>query len=630
MRLKSLEIYGFKSFGQKTILEFPYNITLIIGPNGSGKSNVVDALRWALGEQSLKSIRVNDTKDIIFTHPQKTLNLCWVRINFDDEIVIERKLFRDGTSDYLLNGQVIRLKDLQIELAKMKLSTKSLNIINQGAADLFFRASPQQKYEMILDMIGVKEYEFKKQEALKKIQQTKENINQIKIRLQETKPQLKFFQKEKEKAEKVESLKKEIFELQEELEIAKYFNYSKKVKEYEEKLAKLRLETEEIEKKLNESELKITKTIEDDEIKKLEEEKIKLLQEKNKILSQAIVTKPQTKTTNLINFIIEELKKILNLDSLEEIKNRIKYILAKVEEQPVSHLDIKPEIQKIDQKLDEVNYKISNLVQERKIKEAERQKYFYEFKNLQYQFLKNKEEIDHLEQALKFFYEELKKLKKPSRLSFKNIETLEAEIKIKENLLYSLGNVDEEVLKEYDKLKERVDKLEKELFDLESSLANLNYFVIEIDNRIKNEFSKAMKSINDNFNYYFNQIFAGGRVKLTWKNTTKEVDVLIQLPGKKLSTFDSLSGGEKALTSIALICSLIKTTQPIFVVLDEVDAPLDEVNAVKFANLIKELSQLTQFIIVSHNRATMEIAQTLYGVSIDEDGSSRVISLKLT
>ena len=631
MRLKSLEIYGFKSFGQKILLEFPHNITLIIGPNGSGKSNVVDALRWVLGEQSLKSIRVNDTKDIIFTHPQKILNFCWVRANFDDELIIERKLFRDGTSDYILNGQIVRLKDLQIELAKIKLSTKSLNIINQGAADLFFRSSPEQRYEMILDMIGVKEYEFKKQEALRKIQLTKENINQIKIRLQETKPQLKFFQKEKEKADKIEIIKKELSELKEELEIAKFFHYSKKINEYEERILELESEIKTIEKQLTESELKITVSFQEDEIKKLEEEKIKLLQEKNKILSQAVFQKPKFDLRSLLDYISDELKKILSLDSIEEIKNKIKNILEKIQKQnEENESDLQPKIKEIDEKIEQLNQKIQKINEERKIKEAEKQKYFSEFKNIQYNLLKRQEEINHLQEALNFFRQEIKNLKKPSRMSFKEITTLENEIKAKEAILNSLGTVDEEIIKEYSRVKEKVEKLEKELLDLETSLANLNYFVIEIENRIKNEFSKAMKNINENFNYYFNQIFAGGRVKLNWKSTTKQVDVFIQLPGKKMSSFDSLSGGEKALTSIALICALIKTTQPIFVVLDEVDAPLDEVNAVKFANLIKDLSQLTQFIIVSHNRATMEIAETLYGVSIDQDGSSRIISLKLS
>jgi len=629
MRLKSLEIYGFKSFGQRTVLEFPTNITIIVGPNGSGKSNIVDAIKWVLGEQGLKSIRISESKDIIFTSPQKALNLCWVKLNFNDEYLIERKLFRDGTNEYLLNGEPIKLKDLQLTLAKLKISPKGLNIVNQGSADIFFKSSPEQRYEMILELIGVKEYEFKKQEALKKIQQTKENITQIKVRLQELKPQLRFFQKEKEKAEKIEALNKEIEEIKEEIEIAKYFHHSRKIEELEKKLEDLKEEEEKVSQNLENYENLIKNKPESyqEELKELKNEEIKLLEEKNRILSQMVSKKYDE--GNILDFVVSELRALLEINFLDQIKERIQKIISYIQESKSPKVDSE-KIKEIDEKIKNIKEKTNQLLTIIKEKETERENIFYEFKELQYKYLKIQEEIKHTESALLFFKEEIKNLKKPNRMSFKDLEILENELRVKESLLSSLGQINEDALNEYKKINEKVEKLEKELFDFEKALANLNYFIIEVEKRIKNEFSKAMKSINENFSYYFSSIFAGGRAKLIWKSNLKAIDIFVQIPGKKITNFDSLSGGEKSLTSIALICALVKTTKPIFVVLDEVDASLDEVNAVKFSQLIKELSQTSQFIIISHNRATMEIAQSFYGVSMDSDNSSKVISLKLT
>jgi len=629
MKLKSLEIFGFKSFGQKVLLEFPYNITIIVGPNGSGKSNIVDAIKWVLGDQGLKSMRIADSRDVIFKNQQKSLNFCWVRINFDDEIVIERKLFRDGTSEYLLNSNPIKLKDLQLILAKLKLSTKSLNIINQGGADVFLKSSPNQRYEMILDVIGIKEYEFKKQEALKKIEQTKENIKQIKIRIQEVRPQLKFFQKEKEKADKIEKIKNELNELYQEYEIVKFFEYSKKIEDIEGKIKNLEKQELEIKNNLKVFEDKMTGSqVSEEKLKELKNKELALLEEKNKILTQMVKSSDvyQKSFPSLIEKIIKKLKEILNLDDILKIKYEIRNLIKEIEFEPEKKDD---KISEINLKLDKIREEIAKIENEIRIQKFDRDKYFYAFKENQYKLIKIEEELEHLHSAYNFYVNEIKNLKRPNRMSFKNLEDLEKEIKEKEFVLNSLGEVDEETLKEYERLKNKLEKLEKDLFDLEKALANLTYFVEQIEEKIRNEFSKKMKEINENLNYYFSHIFDGGRIKLLWKSKTKEIEIFIQLPSKKTSTVESLSGGEKALTSIAIICSLIKTLKPIFVILDEIDASLDENNALKFSNLIKDLANSTQFIIISHNRAIVEIGQSLYGVSLANDGSSKIISLKL-
>jgi len=185
--------------------------------------------------------------------------------------------------------------------------------------------------------------------------------------------------------------------------------------------------------------------------------------------------------------------------------------------------------------------------------------------------------------------------------------------------------------------------------------------VADLDETIKKQFNDAFRRINEEFKKYFKVLFRGGKAelrlikgivnqvnqeieedadnqeeeeieKLRNKETKEEivgVDIMATPPGKKIKTINMLSGGERALTSIALISAIISNNPAPFVVLDEVDAALDEENSLRFAEIVAELSSKTQFIIITHNRATMEHAHLLYGVTMSDDGISKLLSLKL-
>src|SRR5690349_8720675 len=155
--LKALELVGFKSFADKTRLEFPRGITVVVGPNGSGKSNIVDAIKWVLGEQSVKSLRGKEMADVIFNgsasrHPVNTAETTLTIDNSQrllavdtDEVHITRRVYRSGEGEYLINRQPVRLRDVRDLLAGTGLSTEAYSIIEQGKVDVLLQASPRDR-----------------------------------------------------------------------------------------------------------------------------------------------------------------------------------------------------------------------------------------------------------------------------------------------------------------------------------------------------------------------------------------------------------------------------------------------------------------------------------------------------
>ncbi|MDD4761812.1 MAG: AAA family ATPase, partial [Candidatus Pacebacteria bacterium] len=188
MFLRRLELNGFKSFAGKTVLDFPRGVTAIVGPNGSGKSNVIDAIRWLLGERDAKNLRGGKVEDLIFagTSGKAKAGMATAAIFFDnsskffpvdfEEVEIKRQVERDGNSNYFLNKSEVRLKDLVELLSKSRMGTKGLIIIGQGNSDLFIKASPSLRREMVEEMLGLREFRLKKQEAERKLKATEFNM----------------------------------------------------------------------------------------------------------------------------------------------------------------------------------------------------------------------------------------------------------------------------------------------------------------------------------------------------------------------------------------------------------------------------------------------------------------------
>jgi chromosome segregation protein len=196
-----------------------------------------------------------------------------------------------------------------------------------------------------------------------------------------------------------------------------------------------------------------------------------------------------------------------------------------------------------------------------------------------------------------------------------------------------MGPVNTGAVQEYERIKERWDFLSAQRADLEQARDQVNAAIREIDANTRGLFTETFNTVSANFDLMFKRLFGGGKTELTLTDPNDlletGIDVSVQPPGKKLQDMALLSGGERALTACAFIFALLLAKPSPFVVMDEVDAPLDESNVERFVEVLKDFSKDSQFIVVTHNRATMEAADTLYGVTMQEPGISKIISVKL-
>ena len=198
MYLKSIEIQGFKSFANRIKFEFPNGITGIVGPNGSGKSNVSDAVRWVLGEQRVKQLRGDSMQDVIFsgTENRKPLSYASVAITLDNEdgklpveyaeVTVTRKLYRSGESEYLMNGTLCRLKDIQELFYDTGIGKEGYSIIGQGQIERILSGKPEERRELFDEAAGIVKFKRRKQISLKKLEEERQNLVRVKDILSET------------------------------------------------------------------------------------------------------------------------------------------------------------------------------------------------------------------------------------------------------------------------------------------------------------------------------------------------------------------------------------------------------------------------------------------------------------
>ena len=247
MYLKRLEIQGFKSFANKTTMDFMppkdgrFSVTAIVGPNGAGKSNIVDAVRWVMGEQSLKAVRGKKSEDVIFSgsETKSQLGMAEVSMIIDNsdgrvlkdypEIAITRRLYRSGESEYLINNNNVRLFDIHLVLAQAQFAEGSYGIVGQGMIDKMLLLSPVERKDFLDEAAGIKEFKIKRHQAELKLARTTDNMAQAERLIQEVEPRLKLLQKQVRKLEKRQVVEMELRDVQEKFYSSQYLKNKKEL-----------------------------------------------------------------------------------------------------------------------------------------------------------------------------------------------------------------------------------------------------------------------------------------------------------------------------------------------------------------------------------------------------------------
>ena len=243
MYLKRLEMYGFKSFADKTVLDFKSGITAVIGPNGSGKSNIADCIRWILGEQSIKALRGTKTEDIIFagTQNRKSLGFAEGSIIIDnedgklpieyEEVIVTRRLYRNGESGYFINKTPCRLKDVLELFMDTGIGKDGYSIIGQGKIDEILSNKSEDRRHIFEEAAGIVKYRVRKSESEKKLEQTKLNLLRINDILSEIESNIDNLKSQSEKAKKFLSLRDELKNIEVGLFLYNIDNYKQKMED---------------------------------------------------------------------------------------------------------------------------------------------------------------------------------------------------------------------------------------------------------------------------------------------------------------------------------------------------------------------------------------------------------------
>ncbi len=748
MRLKRLELSGFKSFANKTTFLFEAPITAIVGPNGTGKSNCAEAFRWVLGERSMKSLRVKrgSGEDLIFNGGSRSntarVNRAGVSLVFDnqdrkfdldfDEVIVTREVYRDGSNAYLINGSTVRYRDIIELLTAVSLGTSDHFIVNQGDADRILSASQSERRVMIEDALGLRLYQWKIEESEKKLAKTEANLAQVESLRRELAPHLRFLKKQVERVEQADRWRLDLK--------SRYLEYLTREENYlkseRQKLVEAEAsplaELKDLEGRLssqnqNESQSALSLDYQT-KLKSLESESHSLLSKQNELgrqlgrlegmmeikseALQSVVAEEERSFsygevkafTEAVTIEVTQAESLSDLDSIKSFLTRIRDLvknffqsresgdvnntkteeLAEIKNQ---HQSLEKELAilaKRELELQAQKSELNQLLLAESAKTREQEREVYEWRARQ----------SELRATLSVFSSRREKLAIEEE-NFQR-ELVEAEvlvgIEIRRYRELFVGDVSDgelrdqqedrrrqierikikledmnvdggDIMKEYQEATERDDYLGREVADLQQASVTLGRIIAELKQKIDLEFMEGLARVNNHFQEFFSSMFGGGSANLAIikekiqrtvsldeengdgdedstiskllqsdDNKTSQmkegIEIKVSLPRKKIRDLEMLSGGERALTSIALLFAMSQVNPPPFLILDETDAALDEANSRKYGEMVENLAKHSQLILITHNRETMSHAGIIYGVTMGGEGMSKLLSIK--
>lgn len=466
MFVKKIRLVGFKSFADETILELKSGITAIVGPNGCGKSNIVDAVRWALGEKSSKALRGRNMEDVIFlgSETRKPAGMAEVEIYFDnldktlpidlEEVVISRRIYLNSSSDYYLNGKKTTRKEIDRILMDTGIGKTAYSIMEQGKMAEILKSSPEERRYIFDEAAGISRYKVEKEETLKRLQDTKQNLLRLNDILREKEKEIQQLEKQARKTKQYLTLKEHLSRHDKHLRYLKYIELKEKEKETSNHLKELLSKKNQIFQNINSYEQEM------EELEKLNQNEIEIMQnieiEYHQLLNQL-----NSKKEEIERIHVEQNTIKLKLDQIQKrIKNESKYlkdIEKKYQESLQIELDLGNEIESIKEKIQSILETIS-------IKEL----------NIQEFVQKIETNISLIEEVEKAHNQELENLKKITEELLNNLEKKQLELKQGEEKRKSLQILIEETV---NSIHQKIQNLKELLNDGSLTDQNLKTFL---------------------------------------------------------------------------------------------------------------------------------------------------------
>ena len=473
MYLKRLELKGFKSFPTKTDIVFKEGVTAIVGPNGSGKSNISDAVRWVLGEQSVKSLRGEKLEDVIFagTDTKKPMNYCEVALTIDNsdnqlnlefsEITIKRRAYRNGESEFFLNNKHCRLKDIKEILLDTGIGKDGYSIIEQGKVDEILSNNPVNRRKVFDEACGISKYRYKKQEAERNLKNTKENLERINDIYVEIENQLKPLFNQQVKAKKY-------IELKEKLKTIEVNSFIKEIESLE-------LELKEVNNH--------NKLLEDQSIE-IEKEKLNI--ENNFNITNKEIEDMDENINKSVDY-INSIKSVISQKDYEIniINERIKNFKGEIERKY-------KEVSEIREKLSEDKLNIQSLQEQKNEKEEQINRLEKSLKDIELKNSDKKVIIEELNKRIDDLKDEIIILLNKKQDASNKLSTLNAN---KENINSRKDTIDSDI----DELNEKLNNKNEELNDLQLKLGNENKELNSLKTQSEN-LSIELKDIIDKKN----------------------------------------------------------------------------------------------------------------------------------
>ena len=498
MQLKKLEIQGFKSFADKTEILFLDGITTIVGPNGSGKSNISDAIRWVIGEQSAKNLRGTKMEDVIFagTEARKKVGFAEVSMYLDNsdgtlpidysEVIVTRRVYRSGESNYLINGNECRLKDIQAIFMDTGLGKDGYSIISQGKVDELLSNKSEERRHVFEEAAGIVKYRTRKEEATRKLENTQSTLQRVGDVIAEIEKTIGPLEVKAQTAKKFLQLRDELKLLDVKLFINSVDNNAENIQKVEEMLNTLQEDIEKQESLSSQNETKkaeLKQKIQElaDKIEELREKFFQVENEKEKLNSKISLLDANSNAANaninrLNNEILEDKEKVnLLKEELEKRAQKRENVFKNKEKFEIELKQKEEELSKIVATLDEKGMQIEEL---KKVIDSNNDRKF-ELKN----------QISSIDATIEAERKQLEEKKKQN----------EKNISVKDNLNFELAEISQNLGYKNKELKETNEKVD----EIEANIKQVQEKIDQLDEK-KSEANQSLMTIKAKYNYLVN------------------------------------------------------------------------------------------------------------------------------